>query len=1021
MKKLTKLLLVLLCIVIALSTAACGDPSGGPSNDPNPSNPSDWTPTGAEVTVADGSNASNTVIYHASGLSFKADTLSSLLSSAGISGIETSASASVNAKYRIVIGATELKASELAKALYDSAFASAKDDFHWAFAYHDGDLAIYADSDIGYEKAFAALISDYVNAGKLVVRDNISVSGVYTLAEYEAYLDAVASEQEAAKKAENALLLDGIIAKVESQREDLKTHEGKISPYESGDSIIKLFQVYTADIGVSSAGAPSVTPKDEHPRLLVNDTMYYEIKKSIREDSDMADEFKRLLDLVLPNEGILGEPKNHGYNTTVSSSNIHNLEYEYLEAIQAKALGHLIYDDDYYGYQAIYYMKNFLKSLDIVQMANDQCRDYGYVMYTAAIVYDWCYDLLTEEDKVQFIAGVENCICKGKNQKTAKMEVGFPPKDQGAVADHGCEYQILRDYLSFAVAIYGDNSSWWTYIAGRVYNEFVPMRNFYFKSGIAPQGTGVYLATRHLCDIYSAWILKIATGENPYQNMDKTLRSILSYECAPGRLFNDGDGDQDYVNATKYTDMAFMSAYLFGDETVLAQAYALLGDSIISFKTHDKGYMGISNPVFMALTGLCDIKPAEDRYADMDLITYNGSPLGQYIIHSEWNNADAVAVFMRIKEYNTGNHEHYDSGTFEIYYKGALSNDGGVYNNYSSQHNSLFHQDTISHNGLIIYDPAKSQTNGGWYSGGQRNRWGNSPGPNLESWIGDTRWTFGKVTGHQHGYADEEGTEPLYAYIAGDISAAYDPTTATYVGRRMLTVLTGDETLPMVFFVYDDITSKATAEKRFLLQISSKEAPDITSTDRKDTVVTENGNGRLVLTCLSDPTKIQINGVGGRNEGKYDANLSKNYQINGKQLVPQDPTRDDGHWGRVEVVYKGTSSNVTFMNVMYVTDKGSKEKVSVVSVTNAVGLEGGIFNDSVVGLFATSRTPATETISCTTSSEEDTMSYYVSGVAEGSWTVTVDGKSCGTYTATEEGGLLTFTAPAGAVVISPAK
>ena len=49
------------------------------------------------------------------------------------------------------------------------------------------------------------------------------------------------------------------------------------------------------------------------------------------------------------------------------------------------------------------------------------------------------------------------------------------------------------------------------------------------------------------------------------------------------------------------------------------------------------------------------------------------------------------------------------------------------------------------------------------------------------------------------------------------------------------------------------------------------------------------------------------------------------------------------------------------------------------------------------------------------------MSYYVSGVAAGSWTVKVDGKSVGTYEATEEGGLLTFTAPAGEISISPVK
>ena len=49
------------------------------------------------------------------------------------------------------------------------------------------------------------------------------------------------------------------------------------------------------------------------------------------------------------------------------------------------------------------------------------------------------------------------------------------------------------------------------------------------------------------------------------------------------------------------------------------------------------------------------------------------------------------------------------------------------------------------------------------------------------------------------------------------------------------------------------------------------------------------------------------------------------------------------------------------------------------------------------------------------------MSYYVSGVAEGKWSVSVGGKSIGTFEATKDGGLLTFTAPAGELKITPAK
>jgi hypothetical protein len=221
----------------------------------------------------------------------------------------------------------------------------------------------------------------------------------------------------------------------------------------------------------------------------------------------------------------------------------------------------------------------------------------------------------------------------------------------------------------------------------------------------------------------------------------------------------------------------------------------------------------------------------------------------------------------------------------------------------------------------------------------------------------------------------------------------------------------------MAFFVYDDISTKNVAfKKTFLLQITSSEEPEISS--KKQTVITENGEGRLVLTCLSDD--VQINGVGGRNEGAYKADLSQNYLIQGKQLKPKSNTADDGHWGRVEIVSTKKNENATFMNVIYVTDKGNEKMANVRKTTSENGLTGGVFDRSIVALFATSRKRATETISCKTYGS-DSMSYYVSGVAAGNWTVSVGGKTVGTFEATAEGGLLTFTAPAGEITITPSK
>ena len=975
MKNIAKLLVVLMCVIVAISATACelpfeipgitnGDKPGPGGDTPGGDTPGgtttpEWKPTGESVVVIDSADVSNSVIVYATGLSDKAKALGSLLAEAGISGVKTDASIG-DAKHAIILGLSDHPAAEAARELYNAKNAESPKDHHWAYSYYDGCLAIYSGSDVGYERAFAALVSEFVSGGKLTVLDTTSTTMTYTQAEYVDYLVEQDRIEYEANREENKSYISSIVSKMSAQRTEMANIVAKRSPYatNSKEEAMAIFSVYTEDlmaIGSPRWSAPSVTPKDEHPRLLVTSDMYAEIRETIAKGGADAEEFKRLLYLEFANEGILGDRIQTEVNSITGKCSDHNINYEYLHSIQAKALAHLIYDDDFYGYQAIYYMKNFLKTLDIVQMYNDQCRDFGYIMFSTAIVYDWCYDLLTEEDKVQFIAGVENILCTGSNANGAKMEVGFPPSLQGAVADHGCEYQILRDYLSFAVAIYGDNNSWWNYVGGRVYAEYVPIRSYYYQSGMAPQGTGVYITARFVGDIFSAWILETATGENPYTDMEKVLTGCFSLEYAPGKYFNDGDGDKDYVDARRFIDIAYMSAYLFSDPTALAQAqYLVNGNIVTTYHESIKGYIGINSPLLMALSGMSDIEPADNRYENLDLINYNGSPLGQYIAHSAWDDPNAASIFMRIKERSTANHEHLDSGTFEIYYKGALTTDGGVYNGYGTPHTDLYHQATVSHNGLLIYDPAKKNSNGGYYSGGQSGIGGT--GTTLEQWNNNTNTVTGKVVGYQHGYVDDDKSQPLYAYIAGDISAAYPSDSASYVGRRMLTVFTDDPEFPMVFFVFDDITSKQGCQRTFLLQISSKDAP-VVDTNNK-TVTTENGDGKLVLTCLTNPVNgsLVFKEIGGRNEGKYDASKSQNYMVNGKQIVPNDNSNDDGHWGRVEIIYATGSADVTFMNVLYVTDAGNKNAADVVSITDASGLEGGVFEGKIAGLFATART-----------------------------------------------------------------
>ncbi len=1030
MKTSLKLILLVISALLCFSLLTACDGGGD----------DDWNPTGKEVTlIAKGDSAKYLCIYASGDDLAKTNALlfKSELNSNGLKCVATVfGHTAESSDFEILFGKTDRRASEIAAELFESRVAENKDAYHWVFYYREGKLAIIANNDIAYQFAIRDFFEKYVTSSGIVFKDTLKEHVMMSAEEYDEYLfeqERIAAET---KKNEHEVYLDELVSLLDAQRSELNTIEGTWNKYAdpnpNTNPTLYLFKDYTEDMVAAASikwGSPDKYPINEHPRLLLTEDTLPQIQRMLREDNLTNQQFKALVDEIIPDNCVLPEATDQGTSAVHDGTYFHNYSEKYLSIIQAKALAYALYGDEYYGYQAILYMKNYLMSLDIKSIPSDQCRQYGYVMRTAAHVYDWCYDLLNEIDKIQFIAGVENCLCQGENAKSEKMEVGFPPSKQSAVEGHANEYQILRDYLSFAVAIYDENSSWYEYVAGRIYNQYLPVRNYYYSlAGVAHQGTG-YAFGRHQGDLYSAWVLKVATGENPYDSsMATAAQGLYSYEFAPGLIFNDGDKTGDYIEMADYYYIAYLNAYVFEDPDMLA-----MGDYLLDAYGRACGYAynGLNTVAYVALRGLCKLEASEDRYANMDLIHYNGTPLGQYIVREAWDDESSAAVFMRIKELSSGDHEHWDSGTFEIYYKGMLTSDGGAYDNNGHNHTKYYHDATISHNGLIIYNSSLATEDSGYYSGGQRRL--PTPGDDLQAWLNNSRMITGSVTGRQHGYADAAETQPLYAYIAGDITKAYHSQSVDYVGRRMLTVYTGDEEFPMVFFVFDDISAKSKSfQKRFLLQITSPDAPTIEG----NRVITENGDGRLVLACLSK--NVSINPVGGRaykSDGSYDCANSRNYLVNGRQLVTKNGV-DDGHWGRVEIVSTRSNKDATFMNVLYVTDRGNDESVEVRALTAANGVEGAVFGKKIAAVFATARDSAADAVSFTVSGDGE-MSYYVSGLAAGEWHVTVDGKDCGTYTVSEftkatydketylatskdsEGGLLTFTAPGGKVVITP--
>jgi len=776
---------------------------------------------------------------------------------------------------------------------------------------------------------------------------------------------------------------------------------------------LSVFGTSTPDIiaiAEKQYSRPTQIVKKEHPRINLTQDMIPGIRAALVNplNKAIAEQFQAYVDSDC--DGVLGAPEEKFLNR----NGVHNYDHRVLAAIEAKALNYLLTRDTRYGYQAIYAMLNFLRTLDIQWIASDGCREHGYAMFIAAEVYDWCYGLMTPEVRQGMIAAVENRLCAGEVGDPSftnssiykrKMEVGFPPTTQDSgVNGHGSEAQILRDYLSFALAIHDENPSWWELVGGCLQDNYIPVRQHYYQADFYPQGIG-YLCHRFYSDLYSAWLYMHATDENPYVGIERVVPTLFAMELPDAQnTFSSGDGGP-LSAITRYKNLSILTAAISGDPLIWTFAR-----DTGAFDGTGTGTTTITAAAFLILASGGTPFVDDDRHEHLPLHKYNGGYMGLLTTRSRWYDVSAPALQLKVGVKSTANHDHGDSGSFQIYYKGLLTHDGGLYVNFGHYQTRCYHGSSVSHNTLLFFDPAKADPNSEdiakkWYSGSQRIRM------SVAGWLNSDECVTGEVTGIQCGYKNEEKSEGEYAYIAGNIAKAYAGE-AEYAERSMLTVYTGDPDFPMALFIRDDMTTSAPEiRKTFLLQIPAPDAPVING----NTVITERGEGRLVLTSLSEDAIIE--GVGGEGKHHYINGmeclaLGNHMIITGNESkVAAD--RGDGHWGRVEISLPTGEKDGSLLNVLYVTDAGSTKSAPSIEKIAGEGVTGATFG-SVIALFALCREKESAALSFTLNKSGK---VYLTGLAAGDWNVSADGKAVGTYSSTEEGGMILFEAPEGKISV----
>ena len=662
-----------------------------------------------------------------------------------------------------------------------------------------------------------------------------------------------------------------------------------------------------------------------------------------------------------------------------------NHQIDVVSRIKAKALHFLLYErggqpaQAQRGKEAVQMLLDYLAAVRFSPGYNYP-NDKGEIILASAMVYDWCFNLMSVQQRTYVVTRF--------TQIAATMEIGFPPSRQGAVVGHGSDNQLLRDQLSAAIAFYDEAPLVYNIVAGRFFADYIAPRNYAYASQAHHQGAS-YGKVRFLSDMYAAWIFRrmgAAPVFDPVQQM--TPYHWLYARRPDGQWMRDGDVYHSaYSNSTEYwgEPLAYLLPASYYNNATLKQEY--LRQPINFIHTKDSIW-----PVLLGNTAM----GSTPSPATLSLTKYFPDPAGLMIARTGWTEgmhveSGNVVATLKLGGDWFGNHEHYDAGHFQIYYKGGLAIDSGIYSGkdvadpsialeYGSAHDMNYHKRSIAHNTMLVYDPSEN-FDGYANDGGQR-----FPGEEPQT-LAELANGYKVATVLRQQQVGGVAGAPDFSYIKGDLTAAYSSKVRQF--QRSFVFLNLKNTdHPAALVVFDKVSaSDAGFRKTWLLHSQSE--PEISG----DTVViqrtewdynhTYQYNGKLINRTLL-PANAVLEKVGG--SGNEFSVGGTNYPI---QPEAEYSTEEAGAW-RLEVSPPASNETDLFLNVMQVMDASSALPALPTTAIDSALLAGVKIKDRVV-LFSKSGLALGGTITVELPAQSASMQVLVTDLQAGSWTVSKRG------------------------------
>jgi len=600
-----------------------------------------------------------------------------------------------------------------------------------------------------------------------------------------------------------------------------------------------------------------------------------------------------------------------------------NVDLDVSNAIEAKALLYALNNDKVKGKEAVTAVLNFFKTVKF-DYTKITLREAGRAITTGSMVYDWCYDLISTEDKKYLIARMETLA--------TKMEIEWPHLIQSSIIQHGSEAQLCRDMLSCGIATYDEKPEIYNLVAGRLIAEFIHARDWSYKASYQHQGT-TYGPYRYTWDLFMTLIFDKMGYPNILGKNQVNVPYYWLYLSTPdGQILRQGDevNERTPIFDTEYIRYSNLWAGSYFNDPILMGAAT--------------GQVNIWRKNIFEFLFVNPNTPSTTDLSGLPLTMYSPDPNGQMIARTSWDNginSNAVVAQMKVGVYNLTSHQHLDAGSFQIYYKGPLAPASGIYQGtqggFSSSHFLNYYQRTIAHNSMLIYDPAEKMI---WREQEVINDGGQIfPNKGYEVMTLEETLEKSKVTevlAHDFG---PDTMKPEYTYLKGELALAYSKHKVESFKRSFVFLNLLNDKVPAALVVFDRVSSTIKDFKKTWL-LHTVEEPVISSITTTAKRTAKGYDGQIVNTTLLPlATNLTINKVGGK--GNEFSVFGKNFP----QSYPSENNNWDGALWRIEVSPKESANKDNFLNVMQVMDysgnKNSALKVEKIETEAFVGTKIG--------------------------------------------------------------------------------